>query len=31
MVISGPMVDGAPPHFPASLTVTNGAEGPQSR
>ncbi len=27
MVISGPMLDGAPPHFPASLTVTNAAEG----
>jgi imidazolonepropionase-like amidohydrolase len=27
MVISGPMVDGAPPHFPASMPVSTAAEG----
>jgi imidazolonepropionase-like amidohydrolase len=27
MVISGPMIDGAPPHFPASVPVTTAAEG----
>jgi imidazolonepropionase-like amidohydrolase len=27
MVISGPMLDGAPPHFPASRTVTTAEEG----
>src|SRR5579862_2055205 len=27
MVISGPMVDGAPPHFPVSIPVTTAAEG----
>jgi len=27
MVISGPMVDGAPPHFPASVPVATAAEG----
>jgi imidazolonepropionase-like amidohydrolase len=27
MVISGPMVDGVPPHFPVSIPVTTAAEG----
>jgi imidazolonepropionase-like amidohydrolase len=27
MVISGPMIDGAPPHFPASVPVTTAADG----
>jgi imidazolonepropionase-like amidohydrolase len=27
MVISGPMIDGAPPHFPASVPVATTAEG----
>ncbi len=27
MVISGPMIDGAPPHFPASVPVTTASEG----
>jgi imidazolonepropionase-like amidohydrolase len=27
MVISGPMIDGAPPHFPASVPVSTAAEG----
>jgi imidazolonepropionase-like amidohydrolase len=27
MVISGPMIDGAPPHFPASIPVATAAEG----
>jgi len=27
MVISGPMIDGAPPHFPASVPVNTVAEG----
>jgi imidazolonepropionase-like amidohydrolase len=27
MVISGPMIDGAPPHFPASVPVSTVAEG----
>jgi len=27
MVMSGPMIDGAPPHFPASVPVTTAAEG----
>jgi hypothetical protein len=27
MVISGPMIDGAPPHFPASIPVGTAAEG----
>jgi imidazolonepropionase-like amidohydrolase len=27
MVISGPMIDGAPPHFPVSVPVTTAAEG----
>jgi imidazolonepropionase-like amidohydrolase len=27
MVISGPMIDGAPPHFPASVPVTTAAGG----
>ena len=27
MVISGPMIDGAPPHFPVSIPVTTAAEG----
>jgi imidazolonepropionase-like amidohydrolase len=27
MVISGPMIDGAPPHFPASVAVSTAAEG----
>jgi imidazolonepropionase-like amidohydrolase len=27
MVISGPMIDGAPPHFPASVPVATAAEG----
>ena len=27
MVISGPMIDGAPPHFPASVPASTAAEG----
>jgi imidazolonepropionase-like amidohydrolase len=27
MVISGPMIDGAPPHFPASVPVATAADG----
>src|SRR5277367_3050980 len=27
MVLSGPMIDGAPPHFPVSVPVTTAAEG----
>jgi Amidohydrolase family len=27
MVVSGPMIDGAPPHFPASVPVSIAAEG----
>jgi len=27
MLISGPMIDGAPPHFPASVPVTTAADG----
>jgi imidazolonepropionase-like amidohydrolase len=27
MVVSGPMIDGAPPHFPASVPVATAAEG----
>jgi hypothetical protein len=27
MVISGPMIDGAPPHFPASVPVSTATEG----
>jgi imidazolonepropionase-like amidohydrolase len=27
MVMSGPMIDGAPPHFPSSVPVTTAAEG----